>query len=146
MLQRIQSIFLLLASASGFGLFGLPFASTPETVQSSTLFADSIYNIQDNPMLLLFFTLAGILTFAAIFLFKNRKLQIKLSQFGIISNILGIVVAVVFFIQDSKTFQTAKIDDSIGLFLPVLFLIFAFLAIKFIKKDLKIVSSMDRLR
>ena len=42
--------------------------------------------------------------------------------------------------------STSGIDDGLGLFLPVAALIFAVLANLFIKKDDKLVKSMDRLR
>ncbi len=146
MIQRIQSVFLLLASASGFGILATSFATTPETVQASTLFSDATYSVSDNIGLLVLFALAGALALAGIFLFKNRQVQMKIGRFAIIANILGFVLAVILFWQDIANLETVNINDGLGAYLPFSFLVFAILALRFIKKDDTLVKSMDRLR
>ncbi len=148
MIQRIQSIFLLLASACAFGLLGLPFATTNSSaLKSTTVFSDSLYNLNDNLLLMILFCAAGGLTLISIFLYKNRKTQLLVGRFGIIANIIGLVWAIVFYMQQSQNFaDDAKVDDGLGLYLPIVFLIFAFLAQRYIVKDEKLVQSMDRLR
>ncbi|MEZ5039147.1 MAG: DUF4293 domain-containing protein [Saprospiraceae bacterium] len=143
MIQRIQSIFLLLAAAAIFGLFGLPFASTNEPVAASPLFADQKYNILDHTALLGLFVLAGLLCFLAIFLFKQRKWQMRLSIGAILGTLAGLAVTGVFFSQDSAA---ASASIGIGIGLPVIAIIFVMLAYQYIKKDEALVKSMDRLR
>ncbi len=145
MIQRIQSIFLLLASACAFSLFAFPFATAP--LNQSTVFADGLYNLQDNMGLLVLFCLAGLLTFIGIFLFRNRKTQLLVNRIAITANIIGLVLAIVLFMNDSQNMaQNVNPDDGIGAYLPFVFLVFAFLANHFINKDEKLVQSMDRLR
>ncbi len=147
MLQRIQSLFLFLAGGASFGLFGLPFASTDENVVQSAIFGDSLYNLNDHIALIIFFALAGVLSLVAIFLFKNRPLQLKLGRFAFIANLIGLILAVVLFFQDSPTLGRMEVEDELGLFLPILSLIFILLGLRFIGKDEKLVrSSLDRLR
>jgi len=146
MIQRIQSIFLLLASAAAFGLFGLPFASTSEGVSSSALFADQIFSIMDSPFLLGLFCLAGGLSLISIFLFRNRKTQLLVGRLAIVANLIGLVLAIILFIQDQKNLGAAEPNDGFGLYLPLLFLVFGLLAQRYILKDEKLVRSMDRLR
>jgi peptidoglycan/LPS O-acetylase OafA/YrhL len=146
MIQRIQTVFLLLASAATFGLLALPFASTPETVEQSMLFQDKIYEIQDHIALLLAFCAAGGLSFVSIFLFKNRKSQLLLGRISVIANIIGLILGVVFFMQDSPNLESVTPDDGLGLYLPIISLIFIILALRYIQKDEKLVRSMDRLR
>jgi len=146
MIQRIQSLFLLLASLATFGLFGLPFASTGQAVSQSAIFTDAIYNLQDNIALLVIFGLAGLLAFVAIFLFKNRKLQMNLGRFALIANIIGLVLAIILFYQDMNTLGTAEPNDQAGLYMPFIAVVFLGLALRFIGKDDKLVKSMDRLR
>jgi len=146
MIQRIQTLFLLLASGSAFGLFALPFAQTNETVSTSDLFSDGLYTIQDNIGLLSIFAAAGLLSFIAIFMFKKRKNQLLLSRIAIVANIIGLVLAVLLFMQDQETLGNVTPDDGMGLYLPIVFLLFGFLAQRFIQKDEKLVQSMDRLR
>ena len=146
MIQRIQSIYLFLAAAAAFGLFVLPFASTSNSISASALFADGLYNLQDNIGLLVLFAAAGALSLIAIFLFKNRKSQSLIGRFSIVANIIGLVLAIILFMQDRTTLGNATPEDGLGLYLPIVFLIFGLLAQRAIGKDEKLVRSMDRLR
>jgi len=148
MIQRIQSIFLLLAAACAFALFALPFASVevPETNVASSIFADGVYDIQDHIGTIVLFCLAGGLAFISIFLFNNRKLQMTLSRFAIIFNIIGLVLAIILFYNEVQGMGEEMPDDRLGIFLPILFIVFTLLGLRFIGKDEKLVKSMDRLR
>ena len=146
MIQRIQTIFLLLAAAAAFALFAFPFATTSAAVDSSAMFADGLYDISDNIALQILFCLAGILAFVSVLLFKNRKTQLLVSRFAIVANIIGLILAIILFMRDVDTLGNADPNDGLGLYLPILFLVFVLLAIRFINKDEKLVKSMDRLR
>ncbi len=146
MIQRIQTLFLLLAAAAAFGLYAFPFASTAQGVGTSAMFADGMYNLSDNIALQILFTLAGVLAFVSVLLFKNRKTQLLVSRIALVANISGLVLAIVLFVRDLESLGTANPEDGLGVYLPFLFLIFTFLAIRFINKDEKLVKSMDRLR
>jgi len=146
MIQRIQSLLLLLGAGSALGLHQLPFGSVSPVIRQSNLFSDGVFNLQDNIALLVVFTLAGLLAFVAIFLFKNRNLQKVLSRVSIIANIIGIILVIVFFMQDGANMGTAEPKEEMGLGLPILSIIFTLFAIRFINKDDNLVKSMDRLR
>lgn len=147
MLQRIQSIFLLLASGSIWALFGLPFAESSQTVPTSNFFDnDQLYSVNDDPSLLGIFAVAGILALVAIFLFNNRALQIKLTIFSVIATILGSLLVLWFFMQEGALLQSIEVNEMPGIGLPVLAVLFGLLAVRFIRKDNKLVKSMDRLR
>ena len=117
MIQRIQSIFLALAAGAAAGLFGLPFAKTSEGVANSTLFADSVFNIQDSLGLMITFLAAGTLSLIAIFLFKNRKLQMSLSIVAIVATVIGLGLGLFSFLNDSANEQAAF---GLGSLLPIL--------------------------
>ena len=146
MIQRIQSLYLLLAAAAGFGLLGLPFASSNEAVSAPSMFADRLYSIQDQIALLVIFSVAAALALAGIFLFNNRSLQMRLAQISFIANFIGLLLAIILFIQDPVMSSATKVDDSWGLYLPLISLVFLILALRSINKDDKLVRSMDRLR
>ena len=147
MIQRIQSLFLLLAAASAFALFGLPFASMEaDPTATSTIFADGVYNIMDHIGTMVLFGLAGALALVSIFLFNNRKLQMSLGRFAIIANVIGFILAIVLFYNDRDKLGASTPDDQLGVYLPIVFIVFALLALRFISKDDKLVKSMDRLR
>ena len=146
MIQRIQSIFLFLAGGASFSLFGLPFASTNEAVAQSSIFSDSLYNLNDQVALMVLFGLGGLLAVISIFMYKNRQLQMRLAIFSFIANLIGIVLAVVFFMQNSSAMGNVAVNDELGIYPPILALILTLVARYFINKDEKLVRSMDRLR
>lgn len=145
MIQRIQSVFLFLASGCFFGLFGLPLAYSTES--TTPYLEDSIYNIMDHPLLIGLTVAGGAIALLNVFLFKNRGLQMRLSILVIICSILLAAFGIyLFYIETALMAQSAKMDDGLGVFLPPLALVFGGLAYFFVKKDEKLVSSMDRLR
>lgn len=146
MIQRIQSIFLFLAAVAAFSLFVFPFATTDRAVADSAIFADQLYTIQDNVALLALFAIAGGLAFVSIFLFNNRKTQLLVGRLAVVANLIGLVLAIILFLNDRQTLGSADPADGVGLFLPFVFLIFGVLALRYINKDEKLVRSMDRLR
>lgn len=143
MIQRLQSIFLLLASGSCFGLFGTDAADTPAVVPTSTLFADGSFDVFDNPILIGAFALAGLLLLVNIFLFNNRTLQMKIASGAIAIVLFGVGAGLYYFFNDSAN---ATATPDIGIVLPVLAVVFTLLANRYIKADEKLVRSADRLR
>ncbi len=146
MIQRIQSIFLLLAGGSFLSLFKLPFAQTDKAVSNSAFLADAAYGIQDHVSLMGTFGLAGALAIIAIFLFKNRSLQMRLTMFSVIAAVIGTILTVVLFMQEGQVKSSQVVNDGLGAYLGFAGLIFAILAYRFVQKDDKLVRSMDRLR
>lgn len=143
MIQRIQTIFLALAVLAAAGLFTLPFATTPEVVESSALFADGEFDINDHLLLMISFILAGACSLIAIFLFKRRSVQMSLSILSIIAAIIGLGFGLFTFLSSPIKTQAAF---GLGAVLPVLVILFAYLGWRNIKKDDKLVKSIDRLR
>lgn len=146
MLQRVQSIFLLLAGGASLGTFGLPFATTPRPINDSTIFMDAAYSVQDQVGLMVLFGLGGALALVGIFLFKNRSLQIRLSILAFITNLIGVIFGAVFFMQNSSEVAADQLNDGLGVYLPIVAMVLVLLAYRFIRKDERLVKSMDRLR
>ena len=145
MIQRKQSLFLLVASLGFWSLFKLPFASSNKV--TSPFFEDQLLNINDHVILLVLCILGGVVTAATIFLFNNRKLQLRLGILNIIFALFLIVVALwVVFSKAPSIDSTIDISDNIGLYMPLLSLTCVVLANYFIKKDENLVRSADRLR
>ncbi len=145
MIQRIQSIFLLLAAASFGGLFMLPLAVSDKP--TAQFLADNVYDITDH-LALMGLTLLGItLAIIAIFVFKNRPLQLKLGYVVISMAILLPLAAFLLFTNQAPMMDsTVHVEDQAGVFLPGGAILFTALANYFIRKDDKLVKSMDRLR
>lgn len=144
MIQRIQSIFFLLASCSFGGFFGLPFATSAKS--SGQFFNDGVFNIFDNPFLMVL-TVAGILlSLVAIFMYKNRMLQQRLGLVCIIVSIFLPLLAALLVYKEADNIGTSNLEDGMGIYLPIVSIILLTLAIRFVKKDDNLVKSMDRLR
>ena len=144
MIQRIQTIFLLLAAGAFGALIPFPFATS--AVDTQGIFQDGSYSILDNLFLQLL-TAAGILlVLLSIFMFKKRSAQLKLGYLVTVIGVLIIAVAILFFTNQAPTIAEAEINEGPGLVMPVLAIIFALLANYFIRKDEHLVKSMDRLR
>jgi len=145
MLQRIQSIFLLLTSIAFFLLFTVNFASSDKTFEG--VFSDQIYNIMDSPILIGLTVIGGVLAIINIFMFNNRPLQLRLGYLLITLCILLPLVALLLVINENgPRLSSDEVDDSLGIYLPVVGLIATVIANRFINKDNKLVKSMDRLR
>lgn len=143
MLQRIQSIYLLLGALAIGGLFALPFAQTDAAVANSSVFQDAIFNIFDIIGVLVLFCLGAFSSLVAIFLYNNRTLQMKVG-------LLSIVLILAATIWAGFTLLTEQSENQLsmgfGIGLPLVSIIFILLANNSIKKDDKLVKSMDRLR
>lgn len=146
MIQRLQTIFLFLAFMAFAALFQFPFAVSD--VKSAGFLTDLDYDIFDNIFLIVLSSLGGLSALVAIFLFRNRVLQLKLSYLVIVLSVLVLVVAAVLFYNEAKNLIESKgeIKDSIALYMPFVSIVFAILAARFIGRDEKTVRSMDRLR
>ena len=144
MIQRIQSIFLLLASASYGSLFALPFARSKESF--GTAFADSMLNLHDKMGFIVLVAIGALTSFLAIFLFRNRKLQKTVTW---VSVLLGFALSgFVYGVYDKIVAEnpSATINLDIGFGMPLISIVMGILAVVFISKDDKLVKSMDRLR
>jgi hypothetical protein len=146
MIQRIQSIFLLLASSSLGSLFinQVSFADFTEPNPSVPASLDGFLNIYDDKILLGAATIAIVQSLIALFYYKNRPNQIKFAW--------SMIAVIVFFIglaawQIKTVGSVAPLKISaIGFISTALAIIFAFMAIRYIRKDELLVRSADRLR
>ncbi|WP_420460828.1 DUF4293 domain-containing protein [Neolewinella sp.] len=143
MIQRIQSVFLALAALCTFGLFGTDVAETPAAVAGSPVFADAHFTLFDSPILIGGVAAVGALTLAAIFLYTNRRLQKIFCNVAILITVAYAAYGVLLWSTDRAADQA---EPEFGLALPLLTIVFAALAARYINKDEKLVRSADRLR
>jgi peptidoglycan/LPS O-acetylase OafA/YrhL len=148
-IQRIQSIFLLVASGALFGLLGVPYVQTEAGDPSRTVaqLSDGVLNPFDNIGLLGLTLLGGFVALVSIFMYKNRSLQAKLVAGGIMVGIFLLVLSV--FV--AKMTLDAVPEGGVtrlgpGWAMPVIAIVNFWLAMRQIRKDEQLVRSMDRLR
>ena len=135
MIQRIQSIWLFFAAV--FSLTTLKFSFYSGN-KDNKLFAE--LNGSSYFLLLILAVAVALTALTALFLFKNRKLQMQLSFLGFL---LQVIAVVVYFLQTKQYTEGSFTLTSVLTFaIPVFFI----LAIMGIRKDDKLVKSMDRLR
>ena len=136
MLQRIQTVYLLIAAIVSLGLIFV-FALW-QTKEGSAVYA------LDQLTVFIMFVASGLLSLVSIFMFKNRKLQFVLGRINIILNffLLGVFV----YWSLSLPGEMNISEKGIGMFLPIISIVFLVLANKAIKKDEDLVKSVDRLR
>ena len=145
MIQRIQSILLLVASITFFLQFVFNFATSDK--KSPGFLSDKVYNVLDNPVLLGLSILGGAVALISIFLFRNRPLQLRLGYLVIVLCILLPLVAfLLIYNEPTGLSKGVEINDGLAIYLPIIGLITTIFATRYINKDNKLVKSMDRLR
>jgi len=149
MIQRVQTLFLFLASCAGAGQFALPYLSADAGNPAVTLpvLADSVFNPLDNPGLIGLCALCAVVSLAAIFLFRNRSLQRRITGGAMLVSVLTAALLGFTLWQTVKAIpEGGAVHYQLGLALPLLGFVFQWLAGHYIKKDENLVRSMDRLR
>lgn len=136
MIQRIQSIWLLLASVVSFLTLKLSF-------YSGTYLPDNLYhqlNGTQNLGLMIVTIGLGILTLITIFLFKNRVTQLWLCIVAILLDVLLIFL----YYQQTKDFS--KGDYAFTAVLHIIIIAALVLAARGINGDEKLIKDSNRLR
>ena len=142
MIQRIQSVYLLLAIIGAAVLFFIPIA---DLTDEAGTFKDYLY-LSTEIYFMIMAGLSGFLSLITIFLFKNRRIQIILCFINILLT-AALMFTIIMNIENPSGYP-ADVQGSYtwGTFIPFLIIIFVSLALKAIKNDEMLVRSMDRLR
>ncbi|MDX8553591.1 DUF4293 domain-containing protein [Tenacibaculum sp. 1B UA] len=144
MIQRIQSIYLLVA---GIISGGLPFLfSLWSNSQTNIVYVLDLLpgnSILEKSVPVLFF-ISALVAIVTIFLFKNRQLQFVLNRLNILINLflLGLLI----YLSQTLSGEASVSEKGIGMFFPIVVILLLVLANRAIKKDEDLVKSVDRLR
>ena len=156
MIQRVQSIWLLLTTLTLICLLFFPIVSNHANGETYTIYTNGFYrefqgtsgsgySLSLFPLLLLIANiLLTLFAFITIFLYKNRSLQKRMCV-----AIMVLLAGFNFWVLQSAqgTLGGLKnISVSVGAFLPILAIIFCFLAMRGIQNDERLIRSADRLR
>jgi hypothetical protein len=154
MWQRIQTVFLAIAivslvaaiflpiwvfqdpSGKSHELYALHYSIIENGARNTTYFPYSITAI--------LLVAAATLAFLEIRKFKDRITQIKMGALNSLIIAIAMCAAVYFGTTMIKTFQGGRYG--LGLWLPAIAVVCNWLAIRFIKRDEKLVRDSDRLR
>ena len=162
MIQRRQTIFMLLTAVLSALLFFMPLAffNADGNAMRFTIFG--IQNPIDTLVLSKSYTwplivltvLMTILPLYTIFKYKKRELQVKMCHLNMLLNIVFIGVVFLYYDGDIQKVIAAVEGDSyqldvayfFGMAIPLVNLILEIFAIRGIKKDIELLKSVDRLR
>ena len=155
MIQRIQSVFLLLAFAASLACFFFPIASfwgDMYVVKLGLLGVEEEFPYDEewpNTVLLpAVMGLVGFLSFITIFLYKRRHVQMRLIRFNMLLNIVYLALIFFYYVPEMEVITVSNADyiHEAGIYLSIVPLIFLVLALRFIRRDEKLVRAADRLR
>ena len=139
MIQRQQSLWLFLAATCSFLSFLFPFFGGTTQNATATSGSMSTLNAGSSFLLILLTGLSLLLSLIIIFLFKDRKLQLKLTLTGLTISILTIVL----FFSEMKNLPGVIALSSVFVFAVPIFYI---MAARGIWKDKKLIKNLDKLR
>jgi len=154
MIQRIQSVYLLIAALLIAALFFVPFAELSGKDGVQYLFNFSgIYehgtsghlSLKNTWPVAVLIGMCLIMLILTIFQFKNRNSQIKLSYLCFIS-LLVLKALLYYFTWSSSNLPGGSLNASLYAEFPAIAAILVFLAIRGIRKDENLVKSIDRIR
>ncbi len=140
MIQRQQSLWLILAMICTFLSFQFPFVTGKEPIENSTALLDVTVDAASDLFLLLMTGASIGLALVTIFMFKDRKLQMKLCIIGILLS-LGIIARYIW-----KFTMLIKPVPALWSVLPFLALVAYAMACRGIRHDERLVKSLDKLR
>ena len=137
MLQRIQTIYLLLAFvATGVLPFFIPLWTMSDGKE---------YVFIQNQVYVALLGLSTTLTLVSIVSYKKRQNQFVMGRLNIILNL--ILLGLFVYRSLNVSGETPAVSEKgIGMFLPIVAIVLLVLANKAIKKDEDLVKSVDRLR
>ncbi|MBK5207951.1 MAG: DUF4293 domain-containing protein [Flavobacteriaceae bacterium] len=144
MIQRIQSVYLLIATVlSGGFIFLFNLWTTEQGTKFYALDSLSSANLVLASVFVLFMA-SALLTLITIFQFKKRQMQFVLGRLTILINF--ILVGILVYFAQNLSGEIKISEKGIGLLIPIFTIVFVALANKAIKKDEELVKSVDRLR
>jgi uncharacterized membrane protein YidH (DUF202 family) len=153
MIQRIQSLYLLLVAAIYSTLFFVPINEMICTNHILKLSIWGLFEITGNQQeliievfpLLIITIISILIALVTLFLYKNRKLQMRLSLYNSILS-LGMAFLMLFYVYQISENNHTQIGFSMGLLVPFITFVISILAFRAIRKDELLIRSIDRIR
>lgn len=156
MIQRIQTIFLLLASIAAVLAFFFPIAWFYGDQHILELFAYKVVDhVKENSPILsdgafIPASIVGLVLVALplliIFQYKRLNFQLRLTGVAILIAVIQIGLQLLFYVSKLTRLTGAEADYSFGVFIPLIVVVFLILAQRGIRNDIRLLRSVDRLR
>ena len=139
MIQRLQTIWLLIAAVCAILTYDLAFYSGVKLSETNIKQFVEL-NAQADVIIMVLTGLVALICLVTMFLFKNRKMQLRLTIVALLASIANLVV---YFAETAEFTDGNILLTSIFSFIIPFFLV---MAARGIYQDEKLVKSMDRLR
>jgi hypothetical protein len=155
MIQRIQSIYLLLAALCSGLLLAAPLYNIETATATYQLFLGGLVQtnpkdtiLTSQPAILAVGFLLTLFPIIILFLYKKRPMQMRLAASAMMANTAMLLLLVGIVNKSIEHITEPHVNETygVGLILPALNIVFLFLANKAIRKDDKLIRSADRLR
>ena len=138
MIQRQQTLWLILSAVGSFLSFQFPFYTGNRMENNTSLFAE--LEAGSTLFLLVLTGLCTLIALITIFLYKERKTQLKMSIAGLVLS----VILLILYLMQVKQFEKGNLalTSVFVIAIPIGYL----MATRGIWKDEKLVKSLDKLR
>jgi len=164
MIQRIQTFYMFLVVAACGSMFFLPIYSgtgigttTPQiqtiVINQEEVKVNFVLNVDETAnikkLMVVLNTLdivIAVLIFIAIFLYRTRDMQLRMTRYLILFSFVYIALLIYSTYEARAMISNVKDHFGAGLFVPLLSPVLLFLATRGIDKDISLVKSADRLR
>ena len=140
MIQRQQTLWLLLSSISALLGFFFPFAVGGQKVGNATVPVVFELDAASRFLLLIITGATLVLSTTTIFLFKNRKQQMMLCLVGLLISTLLLIVYI------TQTGKLIKPTLALWCIFPFAIIVGYYMAFRNIRKDEKLIKTLDKLR
>jgi hypothetical protein len=135
MIQRSQTLWLLIAATCAILTFIFPFYNLNTIVMSDS----DEFTAKSQIVITVVTSILGALCLFLIFLYKNRKLQLRLSFLALLLSFINIYL---YFAYKDDSVSGVSLFSVFTFFIPL----FILMAIKGIYRDIKLIRSLDRIR
>ena len=157
MIQRVQSLFLLVAAAVAIAVLFIPIGNIIDATGFSLYQYDAFslkkegVGVMSTLYIALLWSVSAILSMVTIFLFKNRPLQVRLNGVNMLVMLAALVTMLYIypnFVFEKRQFVTnaAVLSFNRLILISLVPAVSLYFANMFIKRDEKMVRAADRLR
>lgn len=154
MIQRIQTVFLLFAIFLIGMIFWLPLG---EVAVDNHIYvydyhgfseetANGLQLLQESYSMIMFISIIIAINLVAIFMFKNRKLQMRLAMYNLILMVAMTGLSVYMLYHNFGEYKQAVISFDYAITFPLIAAVLNYLAFVRIRRDEALVRSIDRIR
>jgi hypothetical protein len=153
MIQRVQTIFLLIATIAAVFMITIPFSRmvSPENITHEMHFyglentSEGVLIAKTLPLAVIT-VITGLLSFLTIIIYRRRVLQMRICVYNILITIAQFGLILYYYFSFKSDLGAGVTSFSFTIILPLINIILIFQAFRAIRRDDLLIKSYDRLR